>query len=330
MRRHVAIALALLLGLSACGTSAADRAAQNGSSQGTAATGFPAEVTSCTETLHFDKSPERVLLLSGTDLTILDALDLLDRVVARAGDTGGTERLVPGLADKLASIPTLEAGDTGTGGALVSTESALSVDPDLVIGYDKGADREQLAAAGVPLYSPDAYCPSYQVEHADWSLVDREVEKIAAIFGVGDRVPAVLDDLHQQVASIASASTQATAAALYLTPGSTTVYAYGASSMVQPIFEANGLKNAYDDETTRVFEVSMEDLLKRNPEWIVLLVDNEPHDEINRTLMALNGAPELKAVANQHVVILPFPLTDPPNVLSVRGAVELAKLIEKK
>ena len=95
--------------------------------------------------------------------------------------------------------------------------------------------------------------------------------------------------------------------------------------MVQPIFEANGLKNAYDDETTRVFDASMEDLLKRNPDWIVLLAADATDQEVLGTFTGFSGATDLKAVVAGHVVVLPFALTDPPSPLSVRGAAELAK-----
>lgn len=322
MRKIPAAVAVLLLGLTACGTSAADRAAQSAAS---AAAAGSTEVRSCAETLHFDKAPERVVVLSGTSVPILDALRVLDRVVARAGEKNfGPETE---LQKKFDAIKTLDSHEMATGGAVVSTEAVLSVQADLVIGFETGVDRSQLAEAGIPLYSPDAFCPDYAVTKADWSLVDAEIEKIAAIFGVTDRVPSVLTDLHRQISDIEAANGTATAsaAALYVTPGSTAFYTYGTSSMVQPIFEANGLKNAYDDETTRVFDASMEDLLKRNPDWIVLLAADATDQEVLGTFTGFSGATDLKAVVAGHVVVLPFALTDPPSPLSVRGAAELAK-----
>ena len=97
--------------------------------------------------------------------------------------------------------------------------------------------------------------------------------------------------------------------------------------MVQPIFEANGLKNSYDDTTTRVFDGSMEDILKRNPDWIVLLSLEATKEQTLETFKAFNGADQLKAVANNQVVVVPFSLTDPPTTLSVKGATQLSQEI---
>lgn len=325
----LAIAAAALLTLSACGPSAADRAASSSPDPSSSTTGFPVQVKSCTEELTFDKAPERVLMLSGTGAPNLDALGLLDKVVARAGEKNFGDQA---LQAKVDAIPKLASSEHETGGAVVTTEAVLEVRPDLVIGFDSGVDREQLRVAGVPLYSPDAFCKNYSVQTATWDLVDSELTKLAQIFGVTAELPAITKQLDEQVSGLKPANVQAgaNAAALYVTPGSSTFYAYGSSSMVQPIFASNGLENSYADQTTRVFDASMEDLLKRNPDWIVLLAADATDEEAMATFRGFNGTAELKAVTNNHVLVLPFALTDPPTTSSVKGAVELSKLIEAK
>lgn len=316
--------LALAISLSACGGTPTDS-----SSNGPAGAGFPAEVMSCTETLTFDKAPERVLVLSETDFAIFYELGLADKVIARAGVDKISEMEYPEMRAALDKIPTIEAGNTGTGGAKITVESALSVDPDLVVGYDTGIDRAQLRASGVPLYSPDAFCESYDVTTATWELVDKEVDKIATMFGVLDKAEEVKAEFHTKLDALNTSQAAAgqTAAALFLMPGSLEFYTYGTSSMVQPIFEANGLVNAYADSTERVFDASMEAMLDRDPEWIVVLVSEMTYEEAEATLMALPGAADLQAVRNKHVVYMPFVLTDPPTTLSVLGAERLGELI---
>ena len=100
--------------------------------------------------------------------------------------------------------------------------------------------------------------------------------------------------------------------------------------MSQPILDANGLTNVYGDNTTRVFDGSMEDLLARNPDWIVLLSSGASDEETIQTFKSFSGADQLKAVVNDHLVVVPFVLTDPPNVLSVEGAATLAKKMANK
>lgn len=334
MRKLLVPIAAMALVLTACGTSAAERASQSASASATASPGatqqdgFPAEVDSCGEKLHFDAAPKKVLILNGTGLPDLDALGVVDKMSLRAGDknfgTGQEE-----LQAKYNAIQAVASSEIETGGVKVSTEVVLENKVDLVIGYEEGVDREALKKAGVQLYSPAAFCPNYSVKHATWELIDTEVNNLASIFGVQDKAASVIEKRKANVDALDAKgkAAGATGIALYITPGQSNFYAYGTSSMVQPIFEANGLKNSYEDTTTRVFDGSMEDILKRNPDWIVLLSLEATKEQTVEVFKGFNGADRLKAVTNNQVVVLPFSLTDPPTTLSVEGATQLSQEI---
>jgi len=121
----------------------------------------------------------------------------------------------------------------------------------------------------------------------------------------------------------------ASIASLWLSDDGSSMSAYGRSSMSQANFDVNGLKNVYQDNRTRVFNVSMEDLLNRNPDWILLLNTSSNADTIKTTFEHAKGASQLKAVQNGHVITMPYSLTDPASPLSIQGAQEVAKLINK-
>ena len=334
MRKLLVPIAAMALVLTACGTSAAERASQSASASATASPGvdqqggFPAEVDSCGEKLHFDAAPKKVLILNGTGLPDLDALGVVDKLSLRAGDknfgTGQEE-----LQAKYNAIQAVVSSEIETGGVKVSTEVVLENKVDLVIGYEEGVDREALKKAGVQLYSPAAFCPNYSVKHATWDLIDTEVNNLASIFGVQDKAASVIEKRKANVDAldVKGKAAGATGIALYITPGQSNFYAYGTSSMVQPIFEANGLKNSYEDNTPRVFDASMEDILKRNPDWVVLLSLEATKEQTLEAFKGFNGADRLKAVTNNQVVVLPFSLTDPPTTLSVEGASRLSQEI---
>ena len=334
MRKLLVPIAAMALALTACGTSAAERAAQSANASATASPGidqqggFPAEVDSCGEKLHFDAAPKKVLILNGTGLPDLDALEVVNKLSLRAGDknfgTGQEE-----LQAKYNAIQAVASSEIETGGVKVSTEVVLENKVDLVIGYEEGVDREALKKAGVQLYSPAAFCPNYSVKHATWDLIDTEVNNLASIFGVQDKAASVIEKRKANVDALDAKgkAAGATGIALYITPGQSNFYAYGTSSMVQPIFEANGLKNSYEDTTTRVFDGSMEDILKRNPDWVVLLSLEATKEQTLEAFKGFNGADRLKAVTNNQVVVLPFSLTDPPTTLSVEGASQLSQEI---
>ena len=325
------LALASTLCLTGCGTSHQEKSGAGPSSAAaSASSGYPATVMSCAEKLTFTEPPKKVLLLEDTDAPTLSMLDLLDKVSARAGkiDTSGYD---VNTATKLMSLPEMKSGTTTLGGgASVATESILDAHIDLVIGYDLGVDRKALAKAGVKLYSPDANCDDQTpVNHADFGLVTKEVTKVGAIFGVPERAATLNKALKEQTADLPkhAAGKGASAAALWLSDDGSSMYAYGRSSMSQAAFDVNGLKNAYQDNRTRVFDISMEDLLKRNPDWILLLSGSSNADTIKTTFEHAKGASQLTAVKKGHVITMPYSLTDPASPLSIEGATELAKLI---
>lgn len=326
-RLAAAIAVGSLL-FSAC-SSPAQQAQPSGTTVENASSVFPSQVRSCDEVLVFNEAPTKVVMLGDTSASVLAELDMLDRVIARAGvlreDAFDQETLA-----QLRAIPTISSTELDTGGANVSTEAILATGADLVIGYDTGVDRDSLRASGVPVYSPDAMCANYSVDKASFDLVNEEVTRLAAAFGVPERGELVVANLNEQVAGLRADSERGTAAALYITPGSTTFYAYGRSSMVQPIFEANGLTNVYADESRRVFDASMEDLLQRGPEYIVLVYGDGNAEDAESTFATFNGVEELQATQHARVVAMAMPFTDPPSPTSVAGAVKLSGLLQGK
>lgn len=326
------LALASALCLTGCGTSAHEDDAQS-SPTATAAqpSAYPATAMSCAEKLTFTEPPKRVLLLGDTDASVLTTLDVLDKVAMRTGrlDTTGYDVTT---ATKLKALPEMESGTNATGGSSVATESILDAHIDLVVGYDRGVDRKALAKAGVKLYSPDAYCDDQTpVNHADFGLVTKEVTKVGAIFGVPERAATLNKALEEQATDLKKHANGrgASIASLWLPADGSSMSAYGRSSMSQAAFDVNGLKNAYQDNRTRVFDISMEDLLKRNPDWILLLSGSSNADTIKTTFEHAKGASQLKAVQNGHVITMPYSLTDPASPLSIQGAQEVAKLINK-
>ena len=324
------LALASTLCLTGCGTSHQEKSgADPEPAAASAGSGYPSTVMSCAEKLTFTEPPKRVLLLGDTDASVLTTLDVLDKVAMRTGrlDTTGYDITT---ATKLKAIPQMESGTNATGGASVATESILDAHIDLVIGYDRGVDRKALAKAGVKLYSPDAYCDDQTpVNHADFGLVTKEVTKVGAIFGVPERAATLNKALKEQATDLKKHANGrgASIASLWLPADGSSMSAYGRSSMSQAAFDVNGLKNAYQDNRTRVFDISMEDLLKRNPDWVLLLSGASNADTIKTTFEHAKGASQLTAVKKGHVITMPYSLTDPASPLSIEGATELAKLI---
>ncbi|MCS5497118.1 ABC transporter substrate-binding protein [Cnuibacter physcomitrellae] len=318
----VLLAAATAAVLSGCGTAP-------GSDSAGAATpdqGFPVTISNCGTELTLDHRPERIVLVNDDSLANLEALGAVDRVV------GITARPAPGLYeqstyDTLARLETMSTEKNSTGGSIVSQESILGAEPDLVISPENAVDRAALAAAGVAVYTPTAYCsdPPSTSGPATFDRVWSELRDYGAILGETERSDELVDELTETVS--APAASAGTAAAVYVSSGGTVLSPYGAQSMVTPVFEAAGLTNVYADVDQRVFDVNVEDLVSRDPETVVVLYSSGDGPSAVASFTSAPGTQSLSAVRNGRVVALPFPYTDPPSVLSVRGPAQLEGLL---
>lgn len=324
----VALAATTLLATS-CGSSTAGSPTPGNSAPGALPSGgtSPVTVTSCGTELTLDAAPQRIFLIGPDTIPLLDAVGALDRVVSRTG-TLPTGVYDPDLQTAAEAIPAVESGVGETGGSVISSEVVLAADPDLVIGPTNGVDSGALTAAGIPVYTPPAYCPdgtSGQTGTASFRWVQDQVTEYGRMLGATEQAQATNDELARQLEQLEPPEERLTAAALYIPEGAATFYPYGAPSMVTPLFAAVGLDNVYADNQQRVFEGSAEDLLDRDPEVVVLLYSDASDTAVRDAFAALPAAQQLTALQQDRVLTLPFPYTDPPTPLSVDGVEELTE-----
>ncbi|MGD8196025.1 ABC transporter substrate-binding protein [Herbiconiux sp. P18] len=318
----VALTLAAATALAACSAAPAGAPGQAGDPP---ASGAAVSVTNCGTEVSLDHPAQRIVLVNTDALANLEALDAVDRVVAL------TSLPEPGLYDDstystLDGLGLLSTEKNSTGGSIVSEESILGAEPDLVIAPENAVDRSALAAAGIAVYSPSAYCTSPGPELSGRATFDRvwsEVRTLGALLGESGRAD---DAIAAASAGLDSSAPDAgTAAALYVSSGGSVLSPYGGPSMVTPVFEAAGLRNVYADSDQRVFDANIEDIVSRDPATIVLLYSSgDPQATIDSFLSA-PGVDALSAVRSGRVLALPFAFTDPPSMLSVRGPAELAE-----
>lgn len=330
LRRPTALALAgvaLATGLAACGSSADDTAPPTSTSTGD----YPVTVKNCGANVTFDAAPERVVLLKGSPVSYLHELGVMDRVTARAGvfpkeyfDEATNAELddVRLLTDKL---------DT-SGHLQISKEIVIAEEPDLVLGEVDNLSRETLGGVGIPLIEEPALCKAGADTDPSFDDIDAQLELYGRVFGREDEAAAAIDRLTERREAISARVSKAgtsgprTAAVLYPTVGGGTTYAYGNTSMAQPQLEAAGFTNVFADVDERVFEVTLEELLGRNPDVLVLLHSDGDPAAVTKAVTDLPGADRLTAVANGDVMPQLFNFTEPASPLAVDG---LENIVER-
>ena len=291
---------------------------------------FPMTFTNCEKEFTLDSPPERVMLMEAAAPSLLFAAGAMDRVIARIEDFP-EEYYTANELEVLNSIPALiEAEHTSTGGVEVSREAIIKFNPDIVIGYDTATiTHDTLADVGIQLYVMPPFCdnpptPSFQ------SITD-EVRFYGELFGTTETANANAAALETIVASSADAPVAEgkTAAALYVSSDGSAIYAYSSLGMVHPLMEALGMTNVFAELSERVPEVSIEEVIGRNPEILVLLYDDFglTPEEISALVTELPGAESITAVEQGDVYPLLFNFAEPPTPLVVQGLSELSSQI---
>ncbi|SHN46621.1 ABC transporter substrate-binding protein [Cryptosporangium aurantiacum] len=313
-KTSLAIAASLLLLTAACGEKA-----ESGTTSADGA--YPVTVSNCGTDVTFDAEPERVVLLKSAAVPYLHELGVMDRVTARAGQYPKDYYDAETLAE-LAKIPLLTEKTDTSGHLQISKEVVISQRPDLVLGEVDNLSRETLSAVDIPLLEEPALCATTKTKPT-FDDIYRQMESYGAVFNRPDEATAAVAALKKRV-TVQQASDR-TAAVLYPTVGGGTTYAYGNLSMADPQLTAAGFTNVFGNVDERVFEVTLEELLGRDPDVLILLYSDGDPAAVEKAITGLPGAEKLTAVKSKNVMTQLFNFTEPPTPLSITGLEKIVR-----
>ena len=329
--------LALVAGLTGCASGPGRASAESGAGEGRASgqaagagqeAGYPVTVQNCGAEVVFEERPERAVLLASAAVPFLHELGVLSEVVTARAGAYPRDYYDDATWAELESIPMLSDQLDSSGHLQISREAVVAQRPDIVLGEAANLDRETLAAAGLPLMQEPALCPD---PPADPSFEDmyEQMRTYGRIFDAGAEAESAVDRLEAELAEVLAAvdpNEQRTAAVLYPTIGGGVPYAYGTSSMAHPQLEAAGFTNVFADVDERVFEVTPEELVARNPDVLILLHSDGDPSDIRAAVTEVNGAHAITAVRQDAILVQPFNFTEPPSPLAIDG---LARIVER-
>lgn len=309
-----ACAALLALTLAACGDDSTEPSQAATSSQ------YPVTVTNCGAEVTFEKAPERVILLKSAAAPYLLSLGVTEAIIGRAG-AYPREYYTDSEWDQLQEIPLMTEELDSAGHLQISKEVVLAQEPDLVLGEIDNLNRETLAAVDIPLLEEPAMCATGG-KPASFEDVANQLATYAEVFGVPDAGDAAIAAINQQLDAVRARVDEEenrTAAVLYPTIGGGTTYAYGTHSMAHPQLEAAGFTNVFADTEERVFEVTLEELVGRNPDVLVLLHSDGDPAKVKEAVTGLNGASAITAVQDDAILVQLFNFTEPPSPLVITG-----------
>lgn len=291
-----------------------------------ASEGYPRTVENCGAEVTFDAPPDRVVMLKSSAVPFLAALEVLDRVTARAGEYP-RDYYDDRTWARLTEIPALTGRSDTSGHLQISKDAVIAQEPDLVLGEVENLSRETLAAVDVPLLEEPAMCAE-GIDDPGFDDVASQLRTYGEVFDREELAEEVAADLEERVAglTVEEGGDRRTAAVLYPTVGGGVTYAYGTRSMAHPLLEAAGFDNVFADTDKRVFEVGVAELLDRDPDVLLLLHSAGEPAAVEEAVTSLPGAETLTAVREDQMMPLLFNYVEPPTPLSVEG---LAKVRDR-
>jgi iron complex transport system substrate-binding protein len=243
----------------------------------------------------------RIVSLIPATTEILFALGVGDRVVGRTHWDGWPPEvaLVPDLGD----------------GIRPSIETVLSARPDLVVLYASGDNRDAataLRAAGVAVIS-------LRVDSI------AEFERAALILGdavgAGHQAHVVVDSVRQTLDRVRRATSGRERPTVFMLAWEQPLMTIGSGSFLSELVEIAGGRNVFGDLEGPSPQVSFEEVIRRNPEYIL----GRPETAGN-----LRGKPRwmtLPAVRENRVLVMDTVVVGRPGVRLGEAAISIAKLL---
>lgn len=245
--------------------------------------------------------PARIVSLNPTTTEILFAIGAGPRLVGRSRwDTFPPAAThVPALGDALRP----------------NVEAVLAAKPDLVVLYASADDRsaaDRLRRAGIPTVS--FKIDSIAQFARDTRLLGRIVGDSLAADRVVDTVMATLARVRRATASLPHPTVMVHA-------WDKPVIVLGGGSFMSELLDIAGARNAYADKSAPSLTVTLEDVVQRNPDYILAGADEAAR------LRASAEWHAVPAVRAGHILVYDMDLVSRPSVELGAAAVSLAGLI---
>ena len=262
----------------------------------------------CGQPVAYDKVPQRAVVHGINLVEMFLALGLQDRLVGYGG-LRDIQRLPKAMQPLLAQVPDLSSQG-------MNLETLLNAEPDFVFsGWSYGFRQGQITPAslqelGIASYVLSESCIR-QVARERVSLEDtfNDLLNLGRIFDIEAQSRALVDGQRAELKKITDALKGVThkPKVFVFDSGTDIPVTTGRYAMPQAMIEAAGGSNIFDDLNSSWMRGNWEDVIARDPDWIVIVDNDRPVADGKRQFLL--GKPELsqlKAIREQKFVLLEF------------------------
>jgi len=253
------------------------------------------------DTLTVRAPPRRIVSLNPATTELFFALGAGDRLVGRTHFD-----LYPPAAQTVEDL----------GSAIPpNVESVLGVRPDLVMLYASSSNRDaatRLHGAGVPTLT-------LRIDHiADFR---RAVAILGRVIGDTARATVVADSVSRTLERVRVAMKGKPRLTAFWKAWDSPVIAIGGGSFLSELVDIAGGKNVYGDDPRPAFDVTIEDVVRRDPDVVFA------GPESGQRMRSAPAWRALRAVREGRILIVDTMLVGRPGVRLGEAAVSLARLL---
>jgi ABC-type Fe3+-hydroxamate transport system substrate-binding protein len=247
------------------------------------------------------RPPARIVSLNPSTTEILFAIGAANRLVGRSNYDWWPDsaKLIPALGD----------------GIRPNVEAVLAAHPDLVLLYaslDNRAAASRFRSAGVNTLS-------LKIDHiADFA---RGVRLLGAVTGDSIRAHAVIDSVQRTLASVRSATKGLTRPKVFWHIWDAPIMTIGGGSFMSELVDIAGATNIYADIKSPSAEISLEDISRRNPDFILAGPAGKRQIESDSRWLIV------RAARDHRILVVDTTLVARPAVRLGEAAVSLANLL---
>ncbi len=283
---------------------------------------YPVTIENMGVETTYENVPDSAVALSYSIAEIMVALGLKDKIVGVAPSMYILDQVSAEYRDEVGSLPTLE-GEYG----VPSVETVLATNADFVYGdaYSFYASsvgtREDFDNAGVDIYATEG---TY-VDNPTFENTYNDILNIGKIFNVEDRAQELVEELRKREDSIREKVEGLDPVSVFYydsdTGGGVAMSTIGDTGLQQYMLKLAGCKNIFSDTEGEFIDVSWEDVIDRNPEYIIVCdyYGSGYADEKIAEMKENPDTAQMDAVKNDRFIVVPglamFPSIENTNVV---------------
>lgn len=267
----------------------------------------PVSIENFDQVTEYTEKPDQIVTLTLNSAEIIAALGEADSIVGIAQNNNSVEDVLPEYYDLLKDKPFPEALNSG----IPTLEGLLGINPDLVVANSyyfnvpAFGTMEDYQSNGVNFYVTEG---SY-ISNATIENTYNDIRNLGEIFGQQEKAESLVADMQERVEAVQSKveGQDPVRIMLFDSISEDSYSVAGGSGLAQNLVELAGGENVFSDVDDQFPSVSIEEIIARDPEVIVVHNYSADPEDAQSKIDFLKNSEELanvSAIKNDRIIEL--------------------------